>query len=87
MAIRSGAVGYQGEPLSELWCDDGGFAREIWIIDYETEDILGDILIRHHGIIDFAAGDFEHFVMRSLLLSSILIFAVWINKGNRYIQM
>ena len=39
------------------------------------------------GIIDFAAGGFEHFVMRSLLLSSILIFAVWINKGNRYIQM
>jgi hypothetical protein len=39
------------------------------------------------GIIDLAAGDFEHFVMRSLLLSSILIFAVWINKGNRYIQM
>ena len=38
-------------------------------------------------IIDFAAGDFEHFVMRSLLLSSILIFAVWINKGNHYVQM
>ena len=39
------------------------------------------------GIIDFAAGGFEHFVMRSLLLSSILIFAVWIKIGNRYIQM
>ena len=49
MAIRSGVVGYLGEPLSELWCDDGSFARVIWIIDYETEDILGDILIHHHG--------------------------------------
>lgn len=49
MAIRSGVVGYLGEPLSELWCDDGGFARAIWITDYETEDRLGDILIRHHG--------------------------------------
>ena len=49
MAIRTSVVGCLGEPLSELWCDDGSFARVMWIIDYETEDILGDILIRPHG--------------------------------------
>ena len=39
------------------------------------------------AIIDLLAGSFEHFIMRSLLLSSFMIFGTYLNKGGRYIQL